>query len=307
MSALMFVPYLAAATFVAAVVVRWIKIARLPEHLRWELYPVAHEKNAAYGGSFFEQPDWWKHERQVNRSGELGVMLPEILLLKGVHAHNRSLWWRSYPFHGGLYLLAGFVLLLVVGAISERCGVRVGTSETGVGALLALATVGVGSAGFAFLGAGAAGLFVRRLSQPALRQYSSLADFVNLLLFIALAAVGLAAFVFADRDFGLLRGFAGALLGLRAPGELPALVAAEVVAGSVLVGYIPLTHMSHFFTKWFMYHDVRWNDQVNRVGSKLEATLGRQLGQKVSWSAPHIRGEGKKTWVDVATEEVAKP
>jgi hypothetical protein len=65
--------------------------------------------------------------------------------------------------------------------------------------------------------------------------------------------------------------------------------------------------MSHFFTKWFMYHDIRWNDVVNRRGSKLEAAIGRQLGQKVSWSAPHIRGEGKKTWVDVATEEVGKP
>jgi hypothetical protein len=85
---------------------------------------------------------------------------------------------------------------------------------------------------------------------------------------------------------------------------MPALVAAEIVLGSALLAYIPLTHMSHFFTKWFLYHDVRWDVEVNRVGSRLEAAIGRQLGYRVSWDAAHIRGDGKKTWVDVATERV---
>jgi hypothetical protein len=26
----------------------------------------------------------------------------------------------------------------------------------------------------------------------------------------------------------------------------------------------------------------------------------------VSWAGPHIRADGKKTWVDIATEEVGK-
>jgi len=70
---------------------------------------------------------------------------------------------------------------------------------------------------------------------------------------------------------------------------------------SLLVAYIPLTHMSHFFTKWFMYHDIRWNDEPNFVGGKIERQITKALQYPVSWSAPHIRGDGKKNWADVAT------
>jgi len=86
----------------------------------------------------------------------------------------------------------------------------------------------------------------------------------------------------------------------------------EVILLSLLVAYIPLTHMSHFFTKYFMYHDIRWGDEPLVVGGKLEAKMMTILGMKPTWAAPHIRGDGAKTWVDVATstgteeEEVAK-
>ena len=43
-------------------------------------------------------------------------MIPEILLLAGVWEHNRKHWFLSFPFHFGLYLLAGLIaLLLAVG------------------------------------------------------------------------------------------------------------------------------------------------------------------------------------------------
>jgi nitrate reductase gamma subunit len=299
MTALVFVPYLAALVFIAAVVIRWVKIARLPVHLRWELYPVAHERNSAYGGSFFERLDWWKHHPPTNRMGELKVMVPEMLLLTGVHEHDRALWFRSYPFHLGLYLLAGFIGLLVVGAAAQTFGVRVEA-----GWLTTTSTV-VGVAGLVLLAAGSLGLLLRRLASPALRAHSAAADFANLIFFFTAAVLGLVTFATVDGDFANLRLFVRALVTFQPAGEMPALVAVEIVVASALAAYIPLTHMSHFFTKWFMYHDVRWNDEVNRVGSKLEAAIGRQLGHKVSWSAPHIRGDGKKTWVDVATERVS--
>jgi nitrate reductase gamma subunit len=110
-----------------------------------------------------------------------------------------------------------------------------------------------------------------------------------------------------DRDFSILRGFVRALVTFQAAPDMPRLVGAEIVFGSFLLAYIPLTHMSHFFTKWFLYHDIRWDDEVNRPGSKLEAAVKRQLGHKVAWNAAHIHGGGEKTWVDVATQEVSKP
>jgi nitrate reductase gamma subunit len=42
---------------VIATVVRAVGYARMPLHLRWELYPVPHEApdRAAHGGSYFEE------------------------------------------------------------------------------------------------------------------------------------------------------------------------------------------------------------------------------------------------------------
>jgi nitrate reductase gamma subunit len=75
----------------------------------------------------------------------------------------------------------------------------------------------------------------------------------------------------------------------------------EIVLASLLIAYIPLTHMSHFFTKWFLYHDVRWNDEPNVAGGRIERRVAEALQYPVSWSAPHIRGDGKKTWAEAAT------
>jgi hypothetical protein len=48
--------YLAALVFVVACVVRALPYARMPLHLRWELYPVPHEEAARveHGGSYFD-------------------------------------------------------------------------------------------------------------------------------------------------------------------------------------------------------------------------------------------------------------
>ena len=99
---------------------------------------------------------------------------------------------------------------------------------------------------------------------------------------------------------------AGAALSSAGAGaeSLSGLSVVEIALASVLMAYIPLTHMSHFFTKWFTYHHVRWSDEPNVAGGKIEKEVAKALQYPVSWSAPHIRGDGKKTWVDVATSGV---
>ena len=87
-------------------------------------------------------------------------------------------------------------------------------------------------------------------------------------------------------------------------GVVSGLLAVEIILASVLAAYIPLTHMSHFVTKWFMYHDIRWNDEPMEAGSEIEKKVGEVLQYPVSWTAPHIRGDGKKTWAQVATSGV---
>jgi hypothetical protein len=82
------------------------------------------------------------------------------------------------------------------------------------------------------------------------------------------------------------------------PAALPMVSA---VLMSALLAYVPLTHMSHFVGKYFAYHSIRWNDEPNLPGSRQEKTIRRVLNQPVSWSGPHIQGDGKKTWLDLAT------
>jgi len=86
-------------------------------HVRWELYPVAHEgKKASYGGSYMEEFEWWEKPRTNSTIGELKVMVPEILFLKALWEHNRTMWLRSFPFHFGLYLLIACTALMVLTA-----------------------------------------------------------------------------------------------------------------------------------------------------------------------------------------------
>ena len=53
------------AVFVVAFVLRTIRLAKLPVHLRWELAPVPHEKGKShYGGSYLEEFEWWTKPRE---------------------------------------------------------------------------------------------------------------------------------------------------------------------------------------------------------------------------------------------------
>jgi hypothetical protein len=58
----------------------------------------------------------------------------------------------------------------------------------------------------------------------------------------------------------------------------------------------------HFVAKYFTYHKVRWDDEPVAAGSKLDLELKKLLNQTVTWAGPHVRADGKKTWVDIATD-----
>ncbi len=304
---LLILAYAAVAVFVAAVVWRSVKIVRLPIHLRWELYPVAHEKGrASYGGSYLEESDWWTKPRESSKLGELQVMIPEILLLAGVREHNQQQWLRSFPFHFGLYLLGGLVGLLVLGGIASSAGMTISPAGGVVGRTVYHLTYVVGYVGLGLGLLGSVALLVRRTFNADYREYTKHVDFFNLAFFIVTLAVALLAHATVDPTFSGLRAFFTQLvtfdvLSRYAPSGL---VALEIVLGCLLVAYIPLTHMSHFFTKYFMWHDIRWSDEPSFKGGKIERKVSEALQYPVSWSAPHIRGDGKKNWVDVATSGV---
>jgi hypothetical protein len=58
--------------------------------------------------------------------------------------------------------------------------------------------------------------------------------------------------------------------------------------------------MMHFFAKYFTYHEVRWEDNPNFKGGKLENKIKEALNFGVDWDAPHTRTG--KTWGEIATK-----
>ena len=85
----------------------------MPAHLRWELYPLPHGPRGRqlYGGSYFEETQWWTKPPGTSRTGELRFMLEEIFFLRGVWKNYRTLWPWSWLLHAGLYSLVAAVAL----------------------------------------------------------------------------------------------------------------------------------------------------------------------------------------------------
>lgn len=282
--------------FVAAVAVRFIRIRRYPVNMRWEIYPIPHEgKRALYGGSKLEEADHWTKSHKPDRLMELRFMLLEMVFIKGLFDHNRKLWWRSFPFHFGLYLLAGFIGLLVLGAAAQLGRITF--------APLNAATVIFGVAGLILSLIGAAGLLYLRLFDADLKPYTNFSHYFNLAAIIAVEALALVMWRTADPDFALTRAAIAGLITFSAPPVQSGLVSATILAAALLIAYIPLTHMSHFFVKWFTWHKLRWDDSPNVRGGRIEKMIQEALAYRVTWQGAHIGADGKKTWADVATEE----
>ncbi len=305
------VAYVAIGIFVIAVAARFFYWQKMPMHVRWELYPVAHEgKRARHGGSYLEDVDWWKKEREVDRISELKQMLPEMIFLVALREHNPKLWWRSFPFHFGIYMVIGCTFLMFGGGVLGA--VAPAAMAGGLGAAIQYICLACGGVGLLLGLLGALGLLHRRLTDPELKDFTAPADLFNLVFFVLAFGTALVTIALVDRDFSKTLGFATALVAFSmapmsaAAGLEPLLLTATVVLLGALVAYIPLTHMSHFVGKWFSYHEIRWKDAPNLKGGPEEEAIGAALNRPVSWAASHIDGGGKKSWADVATEEVKR-
>jgi len=300
------VAYCGTAVFLVAVAIRILMWSRMPMHVRWELYPVAHEgAKASYGGSYLEESEWWTRPRHFSLWGELSAMVPEILFLVALKEHNPKLWSRSFPFHFGLYLVAGCTILMAVAGVLGAWlpGVTAGPVGTVIRALIPV----IGHAGLVLGLVGAVGLLQRRRQRP-LRDYSAPMDTVNLVFFVVAFSFALLTAVTVDRGFATVSELVAGLVTfsvapLSGTGAAVVMPSVSAILLAMLAAYIPLTHMSHFVGKYFAYHAIRWADEPNLRGGKQEKVIEDLLSQPVSWSAPHIRGDGTKTWLDVATED----
>ncbi len=295
--------YLAVIVFVVATLKKVIAIASMPRHLRWDLYPIAHEGPA---GSVFQKPEFWKQPRPVHLGYELKEMAEEILLLKRTFLYNRKMWNFSYPMHAGFYFIIAWIGLVKFGALVELfSGLKISGASTIFWAqAVNAATVIVGAGGLVLGLVGCLGLLWMRYTDENLKDYSSPVTFLNLYLLIALFGVGLAAWLAEDPSFVLARGYAASLYAFK-PVALPPLMTLEALLFGIFLIYLPFSRMLHFAAKYFFYHNIMWDDEPLVAGGGLDKTIGGYLHYKAEWSAPHLKSGG--SWLEQAVTNPAKP
>ncbi len=296
--------YAAVLVFAAVAALRIFGYLKKPQHLRWELYPVAHEspERARYGGSYLEDVDWWKREYHRSFLGALKGFLAEALFLKATWEHNRPLWVRTYPFHVGLYLLIGGMGLTLLSALGMLAGAERFVAVCTF--LTALCDV-LGFGGVLF---GSVGLIQRRLCDKGLRKYSTPEHFFNLALFGAYALLGLVlCLTYSAWDFALMgNAFFYGMLTFTTVDVLNPLYMLYLLLSFFLFFWVPYSFLGHMFMKYFTWHDIRWGDEPSSHDSGLQQKTADNLNQPVSWRASHIQGDGVKTWAEVATSDPEK-
>ncbi len=293
--------YLAVVLFIILVISKIVKYYSTPVHVRWELYPVAHETDRnKYGGSYYEEEGWWKKKVKKNHLAEFWVMFEEIFFLKGVYHNNKKLWFFSFPFHLGLYLIVGTFFLIFASAILDITAViNLNNIQTAFGNILTIITDICGYAGLGLTFIGCIGLIIQRLSDKKFKFYNAPMDFVNLIFILVLDVSISLTLVFSNPSFILSKLYAKNLLTFSFANIPDTLFIVHIILISFFLLYFPITRMMHLFAKYFTYHNVRWEDEANVKGGKLEKRIKEALNFGVSWSAPHMKTG--KTWAEVAT------
>ncbi len=267
----MFVVLLAAvAIFIVGSVWRIVATLRMPRPLRWDLYPIPRGpiERQRYGGSYFEDTDWWTRAAHGLSHNEPLFVVKEVLLLKSVYENFHELWLWSWLLHWGLYLYIGTTLLSLFA-----------TPGSAIQLLYFVA---------AFVGfIGAVGLLMLRLKHPRLRGYSPRATLFNLALLASFFATG----ALAANDGFTFR---------TASSTSSAVTQLHLAIIAFFLAYFPFTHMTHAFMKFFTWHQVRWDDRASIHDPQASAALAGNLERQASWSAPHMNGQGK-SWSQIVT------
>jgi len=301
----MSLPYIA--TYVAYVLVVVLyaykvwKVAKLPFHLRWELYPVPHEKAYKYGGSYLEESEWWTKPQEKSSLRRVIYMLKRYFLLDGYFSRNRGYWFSLYPWHIGFYLVVMFDGLALFGGLllaTSDISISGGSSNI-LGVALYYLTVVVAIGSFTLGSIGSIGLLIQRLSNKGLRTFASPQNYFNYIFFLALFVSGMVDWIFYDPTFASYREFWEGMVTLNY-GHVAAATYVHIMIFALFLIYLPFTRSTHYIIILLAYMGVLWNDKPNIRGGEMEKDIEAQLGRTVHWSAPHIQ-TGKK-WSEVATE-----
>lgn len=289
-----------AGAFFAGLVYRVVKVARMPLNLRWELAPVPHDKDKSrYGGSYFEDFEWWTKPRKHARFNSIVYMLGEIFLLRGIWERHRVLWPLSFALHYGIYLTAIMAVFVVISVVADLAAAPVTVSVASNAAAISAAI------GFTLGISGTLGLILRRATDPALRDYTSASAYFNLMILCAVFITGLSTYMAGYDYISELRSIIRALLTFTADMEPSLPFALHLAVSALFLLYLPFSSMAHFIIKYFAFHDIRWADTPMKDSARITKKIGAQLLYPASWSAPHVNGS-QPGRVDAANEGTRK-
>ena len=247
-----------------------------PLHCRWEIYPIPHEgARAKHGGSYMEESNWWTKEHHVDHMGDLKALLMEVLFLESTFHNNRTLWYRTYPFHFGLYMLMGGAIILFITAFLRLFGMSADN-----------------------------GLIFRRMTDKGLRMYTTTEHLLSIGLFVLFGVTGLAVWCTNPSFAPIASDYMYNLVTFKIFTPLQSGgFCLHMLVGDALLILIPVSFMSHILLKYFFYHDIRWEDEATPRSTKIQGKILNALKFHCNWAAPHINPEQdpNKTWVDVAT------
>lgn len=284
---------------VAAYAVKVVRALRMPPHLRWELYPIPHEENHRYGGSYFETPGWWRRPRRISRVRDLARMLKNYLFFGSYLRWDRSYWAGLYTWHIGFYFILLFHVLSFVSAlVAVNTGVAGGAEPAGLGAdvFRHIMTV-MGATGFAAGAAGSILLLARRTLDPKMRAYTRPSNYFTYVFFLVVFVSGLVSWYPFDPSLTSYREFWYSLVQGQYVEVEPALNVHLLLFALFLV-YLPFTRSTHYITKLIAFFSVRWDDTPNSPGSRMRRRIEQALSQPVGWEAEHVQPGTR--WRDVA-------
>ncbi|MDI6725696.1 MAG: respiratory nitrate reductase subunit gamma [Smithellaceae bacterium] len=273
---------------------------QMPRHMRWDLYPVIHEENYRYGGSYYEQQEWWNKPRHKNLWRSLFYALKDNFYMGEYFKKNRWYWAFLFSWHLGFIFIITFHILCFFGALAMHLGLDVSAASQQLGGRF-IYLVLLFTGGFAFISGtlGSMGMSLIRSLDPGLRSYATPFNYFNYFFFFLVSASGLYDWLFVDPTLTDYRTYWLGLLTFTPAALHPATIL-HIILFDLFLIYLPFTRSLHYITRIFAYFFIRWDDEPNLPGSKLEGQIGELLGKKVSWEGKHI--PAGKTWAEAATE-----
>jgi nitrate reductase gamma subunit len=121
--------YIAYIFIVALYTIKVVAWLRMPPHIRWDLYPVIHEEHYRYGGSYYEQTEWWTRPRPRKGLRSLWYSLKDNFYMGEYYRKNTLYWLFLLPWHLGFIFIIGFHILCFFAAVTMVGGLDINAAS----------------------------------------------------------------------------------------------------------------------------------------------------------------------------------